>query len=108
MSWLYLIVAGILECIWAIGLKQSDGFTKLWPSVISAVLIVISLGLLSLSMRTIPVSTAYTVWTGIGASSLVIVGMFFLGEPVVLARLACVAMIIAGTLGLQLLTVQTA
>lgn len=104
MSWIYLFVAGLLECLWAIGLKQSDGFTKFWPSVISAVLIVISLVLLSFAMRTIPVGTAYAVWSGIGASALVIVGMVFMNEPAGFARIACLCMIIGGVIGLQLVS----
>lgn len=63
MGWIYLLIAGVLECLWALGLKYSDGFTRLWPSLITAALIVISLGLLSLAMRTIPVGTAYAVWS---------------------------------------------
>lgn len=104
MSWVYLIIAGVLEFLWAIGLKQSDGFTKLWPSLISAVLIVVSLVLLSLAMRTIPIGTAYAVWTGIGASSLVLFGMLFMDEPASLARIVCLCMIVGGVVGLQLVS----
>lgn len=104
MAWVYLFIAGLLECLWAIGLKQSDGFTKLWPSLISAVLIIISLVLLSLAMRTIPASTAYAVWSGIGAATLVIVGMFFMQEPAGIARISCLFMIISGVIGLQLIS----
>jgi len=102
MSWVYLVIAGVLEFLWAIGLKQSDGFTKLWPSIISAILIVVSLALLSLAMRTIPVGTAYAVWSGIGASTLVIFGMVFMNEPISLVRIACLCMIVGGVVGLQL------
>jgi len=104
MAWVYLFIAGILECLWAIGLKQSDGFTKFWPSAISAVLIVVSLVLLSIAMRHIPIGTAYAVWTGIGASTLVIVGMVFMNEPASLARIACLCMIVGGVIGLQLVS----
>lgn len=103
MSWMYLLIAGVLECMWAIGLKQSNGFTKFWPSVISVVLIIVSLFLLSLAMRTIPVGMAYAVWTGIGATSLVIIGMLFMGEPAGVARIACLLMIVGGIVGLQLI-----
>ena len=102
MGWIYLLVAGILECFWAIGLKYSDGFTKLWPSVISAALIILSLGLLSLAMRTIPVGTAYAVWSGIGAALLACYGILFAGEPTGAMRLVCIAMIIGAVIGLKL------
>ncbi len=102
MGWIYLLIAGVLECLWAIGLKHSDGFTRLWPSVITAILIVISLGLLSLAMRTIPVGTAYAVWSGIGASALAVVGILFMQEPGGLIRIGCIGMIIAGVIGLKL------
>jgi quaternary ammonium compound-resistance protein SugE len=102
MGWLYLGIAGILECCWALGLKQSDGFTRLWPSIISIILIVISLGLLSLAMRTIPIGTAYAVWTGIGAAMLSCYGMWFLGESSNILRIGCIVMIVAGVAGLKL------
>jgi quaternary ammonium compound-resistance protein SugE len=101
MGWFYLVVAGVLECCWALGLKQSDGFTKFWPSVISAILIVVSLGLLSLSMRTIPIGTAYAVWSGIGASILAIYGILYMGESSNLMRITCIFMIVAGVSGLK-------
>lgn len=102
MGWIYLLIAGLLECLWAIGLKYSDGFTRLWPSLITAVLIVASLTLLSIAMRTIPVGTAYAVWTGIGASVLALSGILFMEEPGGLVRLGCIGMIIAGVIGLKL------
>lgn len=102
MGWIYLLIAGVLECLWAIGLKYSDGFTRLWPSLITAVLIVASLTLLSIAMRTIPVGTAYAVWTGIGASVLALSGILFMEEPGGLVRLGCIGMIIAGVIGLKL------
>ncbi len=108
MGWIYLLIAGILECLWAIGLKYSDGFTKLWPSLITAVLIVVSLTLLSLAMRTIPVGTAYAVWSGIGASALAVVGITFMQEPGGVIRLMCIGMIIAGVVGLKLFGEATA
>ena len=102
MGWIYLLIAGVLECLWAIGLKYSDGFTRLWPSLITAALIVVSLGLLSLAMRTIPVGPAYAVWSGIGASALAVVGILFMQEPGDLIRMGCIGMIIAGVVGLKL------
>ncbi|TCK07161.1 DMT family transporter [Marinobacterium mangrovicola] len=102
MGWIYLLIAGVLECLWAIGLKYSDGFTRLWPSLITAVLIVVSLALLSFAMRTIPVGTAYAVWSGIGASALAIVGILFMQEPGGALRIFCIGMIIAGAVGLKL------
>ena len=102
MGWIYLLIAGVLECLWAIGLKYSDGFTRLWPSLITAALIVVSLGLLSLAMRTIPVGTAYAVWSGIGASAPAVVGILFMQEPGDLIRMGCIGMIIAGVVGLKL------
>ncbi|WP_286238116.1 DMT family transporter [Neptuniibacter halophilus] len=101
MGWIYLCIAGVLECFWAIGLKYSDGFTRLWPSLISGVLIVVSLGLLSLAMRTIPVGTAYAIWTGIGAAMLASYGILFLGESAALLRISCIFLIIAGVAGLK-------
>ena len=101
-SWIYLIVAGLLECLWAIGLKYSDGFTRLWPSMISVLLIVLSLGLLSLAMRTIPVGTAYAIWTGIGASALAVTGILFLNEPGNWARILSILLIVSGVVGLKL------
>lgn len=101
MGWVYLGIAGILECAWAIGMMYSDGFSKLLPSVISIALIVVSLFLLSLAMRTIPIGTAYAVWSGIGASMLAIYGIAFLGEPASLIRIACIASIVLGVVGLK-------
>ena len=102
MGWIYLLIAGVLECLWALGLKYSDGFTRLWPTLITAALIGISLGLLSLAMRTIPVGTAYAVRSGIGASALAVVGILFMQEPGGLIRMGCIGMIIAGVVGLKL------
>lgn len=101
MGWIYLGIAGILECAWAIGLMYSDGFTKLKPSVISVALIIASLTLLSIAMRTIPIGTAYAVWSGIGAAMLAIYGIAFLGESASFMRLACIGLIIIGVGGLK-------
>lgn len=101
MAWILLIIGGVFECGWAIGLKYSDGFTRLWPTVWTVLSMVVSLGLLGLSMREIPVGTAYAVWTGIGAAGVVILGMFLFDEPRDFARLACVGLIVAGVVGLN-------
>jgi quaternary ammonium compound-resistance protein SugE len=102
MSWVILFIAGLFEVAWAIGLKYSDGFSKLWPSIGTAAAMLISVVLLGLAMRTLPVGTAYAVWTGIGAVGTVILGIVLFGDPANAARLACVALIVAGILGLKL------
>lgn len=102
MPWLLLVIAGLLEVGWAIGLKYTEGFTRLWPSVGTAAAMVASVVLLGLAMRTLPVGTAYAVWTGIGAVGTVILGIALFGEPATLARLACVGLIVAGIAGLKL------
>ncbi len=96
-----LLTAGMLEIVWAIGLKYSLGFTRLWPSVITIICMIASFWLLSLAMRSLPVGTAYAVWTGIGAVGVAIGGMMLFGEPRDAARIACIAMIIAGIIGLK-------
>lgn len=101
MGWVYLIAAGILECFWAIGLKYSDGLTKVWPAIISAIIIILSLTLLSWALKTIPIGTAYAVWTGIGASLIAIYGIVFSGESASLLRLACILLIVVGIAGLK-------
>ncbi|MDP3873522.1 MAG: quaternary ammonium compound efflux SMR transporter SugE [Methyloversatilis sp.] len=102
MAWVILFIAGLFEVAWAIGLKHTDGFSKLWPSVGTAAAMLISVVLLGLAMRTLPVGTAYAVWTGIGAVGTVILGIVLFGDPANAARLACVALIVAGILGLKL------
>jgi quaternary ammonium compound-resistance protein SugE len=102
MSWLLLFVAGLLEVVWAIGLKYTEGFTRLWPSVGTGAAMVASVVLLGLAMRTLPVGTAYAVWTGIGAVGTVILGIVLFAEPATAARLGCVALIVAGIAGLKL------
>jgi len=102
MSWFYLFIAGLLEIIWAIGLKYTEGFTRLWPSVITIVAMVASVWFLALALRTIPVGTGYAVWTGIGAVGTAILGIVLFAEPATAARLACIALIVAGILGLKL------
>ncbi len=102
MPWLYLIIAGLLEVAWAIGLKQTDGWTRLWPSVITGALMVASFFFLSLALRALPLGTSYAIWTGIGAVGTALVGIFVFGEPRTAARLACIALIVAGIVGLKL------
>lgn len=102
MSWFILLIAGLFEVVWAIGLKYTDGFSRFWPSVGTAAAMVISVVLLGLAMRTLPVGTAYAVWTGIGAVGTVMLGILLFGEPANAARLACVALIVCGILGLKL------
>jgi len=104
MAWIILIIAGLLEVCWAIGLKYTDGFTKLWPSVGTVAAMTASVVLLGWAMRTLPVGTAYAVWTGIGAVGTVLLGIVLFGEPATVARLACVGLIVSGILGLKLVT----
>lgn len=101
MAWIVLIFAGLLEIGWAVGLKYTDGFTRLWPTVGTLAAMVVSMGLLGLVVRTLPVGTAYAVWTGIGAAGTVIVGILLLGEPASFARLFCVGLILIGVVGLK-------
>lgn len=86
MAWIFLLFAGVLEIVWAFSMKQSNGFTRLWPSVITLVAMIASFGLLAAAMRTLPLGTAYTIWTGIGAVGAFIVGVVFLGEHLSLMR----------------------
>ena len=104
MNWILLIIAGLLEVGWAIGLKYSEGFTRLWPSVFTVVTMALSVFLLAVAMRSLPVGTAYAVWTGIGAVGTVILGIVLFGESASFARLVCVALIIAGIAGLKFIT----
>jgi quaternary ammonium compound-resistance protein SugE len=101
-AWLLLVIAGLLETVWAIGLKYTDGFSRWLPSSIVIVAMVVSVVLLGLAMRDLPAGTAYAVWVGIGAAGAVIAGIVLLGEPATLARLACVGLIVAGVIGLKL------
>ena len=96
MAWLYLLVAGLLEVVWAYLMKRSDGFTQLWPSIGTLVFMGLSFGLLSLSMKSLPLGTAYMVWTGIGAVGAFVVGAAVLGEPVGPLRVAAALLIVGG------------
>jgi quaternary ammonium compound-resistance protein SugE len=102
MAWLVLFIAGVFEVVWAIALKYSDGFTKLWPSVIFGVAAWLSFAFLSQALKTIPIGTAYAIWTGIGAVGVAIIGIAWFKEPAELARVACIALIVAGIVGLKL------
>jgi quaternary ammonium compound-resistance protein SugE len=102
MAWIVLLVAGLLEMGWAIGLKYTEGFTRLWPSIGTAISMVLSVVLLGWAMRSLPVGTAYAVWTGIGAVGTVILGIVLFHEPANAARLICVGLIVAGILGLKI------
>ncbi|EOX4022877.1 quaternary ammonium compound efflux SMR transporter SugE [Enterobacter roggenkampii] len=104
MSWIILFIAGLLEVVWAIGLKYTQGFTRLTPSVITVTAMIVSIVLLSWAMRSLPVGTAYAVWTGIGAVGAAITGILLLGESASLARIASLALIVAGIVGLKLST----
>ena len=102
MAWLLLVFAGLLEIGWAIGLKYTKGFTELWPTVGTVTAMVASIGLLGVAMRSLPVGTAYAVWTGIGAVGTVLLGIFLFGESTAISRLICVALILAGIVGLKI------
>lgn len=104
MAWIYLVIAGLLEIVWAIGMKSTAGFTKLGPSIFTIVFMLASFFLLSLALRTLPVGTGYAVWTGIGAAGTAIIGMTWLGEPRDVAKIFCVVLIVAGVVGLKVLS----
>ena len=104
MAWVILVVAGLFEVGWAIGLKYTEGFTRLWPTLGTVLAMIISLWLLGVAMKSLPVGTAYSVWVGVGAVGTVALGIVLLGEPVNAARLVSVALIIAGIVGLKLAT----
>jgi len=104
MAWTILFVAGLLEIGWAIGLKYTDGFTKLWPSVWTLASMTGSVVLLGLALKWLPVGTAYAVWTGIGTVGVAILGIFLFSEPATAVRLACIGMIVAGIAGLKAVT----
>jgi quaternary ammonium compound-resistance protein SugE len=102
MPWFHLIIAGLLEIAWAIGLKQTDGWTRLWPSVITVALMIASFFFLSLALRTLPLGTSYAIWTGIGAVGTALIGIFIFDEPRTAARLVCILLIVSGIVGLKL------
>lgn len=102
MAWIVLVVAGLFEIAWAIGLKYTEGFSRPWPTVATVTAMVVSIVLLGWAMRSLPVGTAYAVWTGIGAAGTVVLGIVLFQEPATALRLACVGLIVAGILGLKL------
>jgi quaternary ammonium compound-resistance protein SugE len=104
VAWILLLVAGLLEVGWAIGLKYTEGFTKLWPTVGTVTAMLLSITLLGVAMKQLPVGTAYAVWTGIGAVGTAILGIVLFGESAALARLLCLGLIVAGILGLKLVS----
>ena len=104
MAWLFLLTAGLFEVGWAIGLKYTEGFTRLVPSILTVAAMTLSILLLGLALRTLPVGTAYAVWTGIGAVGTDVLGIYLFGEPAGAARLASIGMIVAGIVGLKLVT----
>lgn len=103
MSWIYLVIAGVFEVAWAVGLKSTEGFTKLVPSLLVGGAMIASMGLLGLAVRQLPIGTAYAVWTGIGTLGAALFGMLVLGEPAGALRLGCIGLIAAGIVGLKLL-----
>jgi quaternary ammonium compound-resistance protein SugE len=102
MAWFYLFVAGLLEVGWAVGLKYTEGFTRLWPTIATAAAMVASLAFLGLALRVLPLGTAYAVWTGIGTAGTVVLGILLFGEPAEPLRLGCIALIVAGVVGLRI------
>lgn len=104
MNWLYLFIAGLLEIAWAIGLKYTEGWSRLWPSVITALLMIASFYFLSLAVKSLPIGTAYAVWTGIGTVGAAILGMILFDEPRDVLRILCIVLIVAGIGGLKLTT----
>jgi quaternary ammonium compound-resistance protein SugE len=101
MAWVYLVVAGLFEITWAIGLKFADGFTRLVPSAVTVVAMILSVVLLGLALRELPVGTGYAVWTGIGTVGAAILGMILFNEPATAIRLGCIALIVVGIIGLK-------
>ena len=104
MAWVYLVIAGLFEMGWAIGLKYTEGFTRLMPSVLTVGAMIISVALLGLALRDLPVGTGYAVWTGIGTVGTALLGMYLFGDPATAARLTCIALIVAGIVGLKVVS----
>lgn len=106
MAWIILVLAGLLEITWAIGLKYTEGFSKIWPSIITLVSLVGSVGLLTVALKSLPVGTAYPAWVGIGSIGTVIFGIVFLGEAVTIGRVISIVLVISGIIGLKICTVN--
>ena len=104
MAWVILFVAGLFEIGWAVGLKYTDGFTRLWPTVATAVALLASMSLLGIALRTLPLGTAYAVWTGIGSVGTAVLGIVLFREPATVMRLVCIGLIVAGIIGLKVAT----
>ncbi len=104
MAWLILIAAGLFEVGWAVGLKYTEGFTRLWPTLWTVGAMALSLGLLGLALRSLPLGTAYAVWTGVGTLGTAMLGIWLFGEPAGLLRLLCIGLILAGIVGLKLVS----
>ncbi len=104
MAWVYLFIAGLLEIGWAIGLKYTQGFTKLGSSIATVACMVLSFAFLSVALRTLPVGTAYAIWTGIGAIGTAVLGVVLFGEPAEMKRFFCIGLILAGVVGLRLVS----
>lgn len=107
MAWLLLLVAGLFEVAWAIGLKYTVGFSRLWPSVLTVLAMIVSVVCLALALKTIPVGTGYAIWTGIGAVGTAILGIVLFGESAAAARLMCIGLIVAGIVGLKIFSADT-
>ncbi len=104
MAWVYLVIAGLFEMGWAVGLKYTEGFTRPLPTVLTGLAMLISVVLLGLALRELPVGTGYAVWTGIGTVGTALLGMYLFGDPATAGRLACIGLIVAGIAGLKLLS----
>jgi quaternary ammonium compound-resistance protein SugE len=104
VAWISLVLAGILEVVWAFSMKQSEGMTRLGPTIITLITVIASFALLSFSMKSLPLGTAYTIWTGIGAVGAFVVGIFFLGEPASLMRVVAAILIVSGLLMMKLVS----
>jgi len=102
MAWIYLLLAGLFEVVWAIGLKYTDGFTRLWPTLGTVTAMIVSIVLLAMAVKTLPIGTAYAIWTGIGAIGAVAFGIVLFGDPATPPRLLCIVLIVAGIAGLKL------
>lgn len=106
MAWIYLLLAGLFEIVWAIGLKYTEGFTRLWPTVGTVAAMVVSMGLLGIAAKDLPIGTAYAVWTGIGAVGAAILGIVLFAEPATALRIASIGLIVAGVIGLKLASIS--
>jgi quaternary ammonium compound-resistance protein SugE len=102
MAWLALLLAGMFEILWILGMKYSDGFSRFWPSLATIVSLALSFAMLNLSLKSVPFGTAYAIWTGIGAGGAVLMGILLFGEPADVPRIACLVLIVVGTIGLRL------